>query len=113
MKIHAPFRISSTARGEVVRPGIYILLEDVIAVDLGGGYIFRKEFNEYWEASPILRRRLSRLSIFWSLSGLLVCSVCTVVIFTVDVEIGFAVGFGLPYLWVIVWGAITAMVCGV
>jgi len=112
MHVRAPFRISSTARAEYVRPGIYTLLDDVIAVDLGGGYTFRTKFNEHWQASPILRRRLSQLSIFWSLSGLLVCGACTIVIFTTDVKVGFAVGWGLPYLWIILWTAITVVVSG-
>lgn len=112
MHMRAPFRISSVAKGEFIRPGLYTLLEDVIAVDFGQGYVFRTDFNERWEASPIFRRLLFRLSILWSLPGLLVPGICIVTIFTTDIEIGFAVGWGLPYLWIVLWIALTMIVVG-
>ena len=112
MHIRSPFRISSVAKGEFVRPGIYTLLEDVIAVDLGQGYIFRTRFNECWEVSPIFRRLLYQLSIFWSISGVIISGTCTIVIFTIDPKVGFAIGWGLPFLWVILWAAITVVVVG-
>ena len=107
LNMHAPFRISSLARGEYIRPGIYTLLEDVAAVDIGGGYTFRTEFNEHWETNAIFRRLLWKLSIFWSLPGLFVSVVCTAVIFTRDTEVGFAVGWGLPFIWAILWTVVT------
>lgn len=110
--LRAPFRISSVARGELVRPGMYTLLEDVIAVDLSQGYAFRRNFNECWEQSLIFRRLLYQLSIFWSLSGFVVSGACTIVIFTIDAEVGFAVGWGIPFLWAISWTAATTIVVG-
>ncbi|TVY55507.1 hypothetical protein LSUE1_G009260, partial [Lachnellula suecica] len=38
----APFRISSTTKGEAVLPGIYYIGEDIIAVNAGGGRPFRE-----------------------------------------------------------------------
>jgi hypothetical protein len=110
MHFRAPFRISSVAEGEPVRPGIYTILEDTIAVDLGEAYAFRSKFNEAWLANPTFRRLLSQLSFFWSLSGLIISGGCTVVIFTTDTDIGFAVGWGLPFLWAMLWTCITVLV---
>lgn len=112
MHLRAPFRISSIAKGEFIRPGLYTILEDVLAVDFNLGYNFRTTFNARWAASPVFRRLLSQLSIFWSLPGLLVSAICIVVIFTTGDDTGFAVGWGLPYLWIVVWAAITRIVIG-
>ena len=112
MHIRAPFRISSVAKGELLRPGIYTILEDVIAVDLDRAATFRTSFNEHWKTSPMFRRRLYQLSILWSLPGLLVSGACTVVIFTTDTEVGSAVGWGAPFLWAILWAVLTVLVVG-
>lgn len=108
-RARAPFRISSVRKGEYVRPGLYTLLEDIFGVDIGGGHIFRQEFNEYWRHSVVFRRLLYRLSTFWSLSGVLVSGTCTAVIFTTNIDVGFAVGWSIPFLWAILWGGVTAI----
>lgn len=46
MRLRAPFRISSVAKGEPVRPGIYTLIEDIVAVDMGGRSEFRSHIND-------------------------------------------------------------------
>ena len=110
LHVRAPFRISSIAKGELVRPGIYTLLEDVVSVDLHGGYAFRARLNERWEESPLFRRLLYQLSILWSLPGLLVSAACTIAIFMTVDDVGFAFGWGLPYVWAILWTAVTVVI---
>ena len=107
LKMRAHFRISSIAKGELVRPGLYTLLEDIGSVDLNENHAFRKKLNERWEASPEFRQLLTRISLFWSVPGLLVSAICFAVVFTTDTVVGFAVGWALPFLWAILWILVT------
>lgn len=63
MHMRAPFHISSIAKGQLVRPGLYTLLEDVVSVDMGGSKPFREKFNERWLSSPAFRNRMYHLSV--------------------------------------------------
>jgi len=42
-----PFRISSLPAGHIAHPGIFTIIEDIIAVDGGGGVKFREEFRPF------------------------------------------------------------------
>lgn len=76
----APFRLSSTAKGEKVNPGAYYFLEDVVAVTGGAGRPFREALASRYDASPKFRKMLLDQSLFWSIPGLLVAIACTVVV---------------------------------
>ncbi|KAL5585914.1 hypothetical protein FOBRF1_015784 [Fusarium oxysporum] len=54
----APFRISSTARGEKVLPGVYYFIEDIVAVNAGGGSPYREALVARYKASPGFRRMI-------------------------------------------------------
>jgi len=90
----APFRISSTAKGERVLPGIYYIVEDIIAVNAGGGRPFREGWAARYNASPIFRKMIRDQSWFWSIPGLFVAVACTVVIVIHPVPQGVAYGIG-------------------
>jgi hypothetical protein len=122
----APFQISSTAKGERVLPGIYYIVEDIVAVNAGGGRPFREGWAARYNASPIFRKMLSDLSWFWSIPALFIAVACTVVIciHPVKASIGYgigssfcmrlmnilsnlSVGWAVPFIWAAVWAAIT------
>jgi hypothetical protein len=90
----APFRISSTAKGERVLPGIYYIVEDIIAVNAGGGRPFREGWAARYNASPIFRKMIRDQSWFWSIPGLFVAVACTVVVVIHHVPQGVAYGIG-------------------
>ncbi|TVY31821.1 hypothetical protein LOCC1_G008764 [Lachnellula occidentalis] len=87
----APFRISSTAKGEKVHPGIFYIAEDIVAVNSGGG------------------RPFSGGSWFWSIPGLVVAVACTVVIciHPVPKAVAYGIGWAVPFIWAGIWAAIT------
>jgi len=60
-----PFRISSLPRGVGMRPGIYTIIEDVIAVDTGTGRPYREALEARYQASPLFRQMLHQLNLFW------------------------------------------------
>ncbi|KAH8598335.1 hypothetical protein B0O99DRAFT_59435 [Bisporella sp. PMI_857] len=105
----APFRISSTHKGEKVLPGLYYVVEDIVAVNSRGGRPFREGLAARYNASPIFRKMIRDLSWFWSISGILVGIACTIVVCIQEVpkEVSYGIGWGVPFLWAGIWAAIT------
>ncbi|MCJ1471856.1 hypothetical protein MMC13_000497 [Lambiella insularis] len=100
------FRISSTPAGVPTRPGIYCIIEDVVAVDASAGRAYRLALDARYAASGRFRRMLWRLNWFWALGGLAVGAGVLGVVWGVRGGEGvwrFAVGWGVPWLWVGVW----------
>jgi len=91
----APFRISSTAKGEKVLPGIYYIAEDIVAVNAGGGRPFREGWAARYNASPIFRKMIRDQSWFWSIPGLFVAIACTVVVVINPVPESVSYGIGM------------------
>lgn len=90
----APFRISSSNKGEKVKPGVYTLLEDIVAVDGGAGRPYREALEARWSASPRFRRLMLDLSLFWSIPSILIGGACTVVVCVHSVPKPVAYGIG-------------------
>ncbi|EOA84399.1 hypothetical protein ACJQWK_01229 [Exserohilum turcicum] len=105
--LHAPFRISSVARGENLRPAIYPLIEDIIAVDGDGGTAYRMRLNQRYEASPYFRLMLHRLSMFWALPALLMAVGTTYMIFSVRRDTAYVLGWFVPFIWSGIWSIVT------
>ncbi|KAH0847450.1 hypothetical protein AYO21_09340 [Fonsecaea monophora] len=105
----APFRISSTEKGAAVYPGAYYLIEDVVAVNANAGRPFREALAARYRASPRFRRMILVQSLFWSIPGLLMSIGCIVVvcIHPVPKDVGYGIGWGVPFVWVAIWVGIT------
>lgn len=100
MKVPAPFRISSLPKGTPLRPGIYSIIEDVIAVDGSGGTEFRQRLNLRYMASHVFRQMLHRLTLFWAVGALLAASATTAIIFTCGKNVAYVVRFEFQHtLW--------------
>jgi len=99
----SPVRISSMPKGSRFRPGIYSIIEDVVAVDGSGGTRFRKRLNDRYEASHYFRQMLHRLTLFWSFGALATAILTTILIFTIQREAGYVLGWVLPFFWAGLW----------
>jgi hypothetical protein len=89
----APFRISSTARGDPLRSGTLCIAEDVASVDGGGGQDLRRAMCARWDASDRFRKMLWALDAFWGGGSLAVAALVIGVAFGVEnVDVGFTVG---------------------
>jgi hypothetical protein len=115
LDIKAPFRLGSTGAGEAeVRPAIFYVVEDVVAVDGNGGHDFRTEFNARYTSSPIFRDTIYNLSVVWMLAFYAVGAGLTVVIWVlenrgVDAQMAaIGVSWAGPFALggVLVWGTI-------
>lgn len=113
MKWPAPFRISSTAKGEPVLPGVYYLIEDVVAVNAKAGRPFREALAARYKASPRFRQMLNFQSWFWAIPSLILAIPLTViaVIDQVPATGAYGVCWAVPFLWIALWGAITVHMC--
>ena len=77
-----------------MNPGAYYFMEDVIAVNGNAGRPFREALAARYVASPIFRRMIRNVSLFWSVPSLLVAIACTVVvcIHSVPAPVGYGIG---------------------
>lgn len=107
MNVPAPCRISSLPQGAPLRPGIYAYIEDICAVDGSGGTEFRQRLNLRYQASKAFREMLHRLTLFWAIGAIVTSVVCTAIIFTIQRDIAYVVGWVVPFLWAGIWAAIT------
>lgn len=86
-----------------MRPGTYMIIEDVLAVDTGVGRAYRKALSDRYEASPIFRTLLRQMDLFWGIPALLVGGVTTAVVFTESLPVTISYGVGkivlLPLFW--------------
>ena len=105
--IPAPFRISSLPAKSQLRPGIYWIIEDVVAVDGSGGVEFRERLNARYEASHDFRQMLHRLTLFWGIGAEAAAVVVTILVFTITKDAAYCVGWALPFVWAGIWTAIT------
>lgn len=109
----APFRISSTDKGEKVLPGVYYFIEDTVAVNAGAGRPYREALAARYHASPRFRRMLYVQSLFWSIPSLLLAVPLTViaVIPQVPATVAYGICWAVPFLWAILWGVISIKWC--
>lgn len=90
----APFRISSTPKGSPVLPGVFYIVEDIVAVNAMGGRPFREGMAARYNASPIFRKMMRDQSWFWSIGGLVMAGACTAVVVINPVPEPVAYGIG-------------------
>lgn len=91
MGFKAPFRISSTPKGSVMPTALYALIEDVVAVDGGGGQIYRYALRTRYLSSPYFRRMLFEMNCFWSGGSIVFAAAITAIIFTTSEPVAFTV----------------------
>jgi hypothetical protein len=97
--VRAPIRISSLPRGSLLRPAIYSILEDVIAVDGSGGLEFRQRLNLRYQASHHFRKMLHRLTLFWAFGAIGIAAGTTAIIFTTERNVAYVVCFFLTHFF--------------
>ncbi|KAH7314273.1 hypothetical protein BKA65DRAFT_571560 [Rhexocercosporidium sp. MPI-PUGE-AT-0058] len=112
-RIKAPFRVSSVAKGEYLRPALFTLIEDVVAVDGNGGSAYRVKLNTRYEASRDFRRLLVFMTWFWMVPSLLVAVATSVVVFwphLLQRDFAYIIGWSAPAVFVTFWAAVTILI---
>ncbi|KAL1995137.1 hypothetical protein VTN49DRAFT_1324 [Thermomyces lanuginosus] len=103
----APFRISSTPQGSTMPTALYVLVEDIVAVDGGGGQTYRFALRNRYLASPYFRRMLFEMNCFWAGGSLIAAASITAIVFTTPPDVAYTLGWALPFGWAGVWTLIT------
>ncbi|KAF2090481.1 hypothetical protein K490DRAFT_34887 [Saccharata proteae CBS 121410] len=103
----APIRISSLPAGSPLRPGIYSIIEDIVAVDGGGGTEFRQRLNLRYMASHLFRQMLHRITLFWAFGACIIAAVTTALVFTIQRDAAYVVGWVVPFIWAGISAVIT------
>ncbi|KAI0357323.1 hypothetical protein OH77DRAFT_1519268 [Trametes cingulata] len=106
-KLKVPFRVSSMPPYTGLPPGVYTLVEDIVAVDGGGCVEFRQAWRIRYEHSAIMRRIVRVTSLWWGASGTILAGVFIAIAWTTPDDIGYGIGWGLPWLWAMVSAALT------
>lgn len=102
-EIPAPVRISSIPKGAQLRPCIYSIIEDVVAVDGSGGTAYREALNKRYEASHIFRAMLRRLGVFWAIGAEATAVLTTILVFTLSEDVAYVIGWTVPFVWAGFW----------
>lgn len=71
-RARAPFRMSSVQKSEAIRSGVYIMAEDIIAVDAGQGETYRRQLEQRYLASQTVRSLCLEMDYFWGVCGTVV-----------------------------------------
>ncbi|KAL3488018.1 hypothetical protein BJX62DRAFT_253614 [Aspergillus germanicus] len=106
--VRQPFPVASTPAGQVFRPGILVIIEDIVAVDGGRGRLYRAALMERYAASPRFQRLIEDLNWFWGLGGLVMGVILIAVLATVHAPtFAYGLGWTIPWIWAGVWAVIT------
>ncbi len=97
LKIPVPFRFGSLEAGNVVRPAVYYIVEDVVAVDGNGGIEYREAFTARYESSEVFRGMIWMLSLLWMVAFYVFAGVFAVLVFRLPREAVYAVGWAGPF----------------
>jgi hypothetical protein len=97
VEVRLPFRFGSLDRGNVLRPAVFYIVEDVVAVDGEGGMEYRKAFGARYDASRIFRGMIWNLSLLWMVAFYAMAVLFTVLVLTLPVAAVYAVGWAAPF----------------
>jgi hypothetical protein len=106
LRVKLPFRFGSLDAGNVVRPAVYYIVEDVVAVDGNGGIEYREAFTARYESSPIFQKMIWTLSVVWMVAYYIFAGVFTTLVFRLPKTAVYAVGWAGPFplaLFMAVW----------
>merc|ERR1719359_1574620 len=104
-----PFRLSSTGKGEPVKPGVYYFIEDVVAVNANAGRPYREALAARYDASPRFRQMMYNQSLFWSIPALIIAIPLTViaVVHSIPATVAYGICWAVPFLWATIWAFIS------
>lgn len=101
-----PFRMGSLDAGEVVRPAVYYVVEDVVAVDGGGGTGFREAWGQRYGESEVFRDLIWTLSWVWMVAFFALAALFAALCFALPWQAVYAVGWAGPFplaAWMAAW----------
>ncbi|EFE29893.1 uncharacterized protein ARB_03234 [Trichophyton benhamiae CBS 112371] len=68
---------------------LYVLIEDVVAVDGGGGQVYRRAIRDRYLSSPYFRQMLFEMNCFWGGGSVVFAAVITALVFTTPRDVAY------------------------
>lgn len=102
-----PFRVSSDAKRERCKPFVYYVIEDFVAVDAGQMWGFRERLKTRWNASPVFRRLLYVLNLWWMVGGVVFIGALAGMTWGLSFNIAYGLSLGLLFVWIGIWALAT------
>lgn len=76
-----------------MKPGVFVLIEDIVAVDGGGGQEFRAALLARYESSKDFQSLVEQINWLWGIGSILVAGGTTAIVYGVeDLNVVFALG---------------------
>lgn len=97
LELRIPFRFGSVDKNNIIRPSIFYIIEDIVAVDGEGGMPYRQAFNQRYEESHIFRTMIWKLSVAWMLGFYVMAIFFTILVLKLPVMAVYAVGWAAPF----------------
>lgn len=97
--LRLPIRVSSLPKHELLPPLTYTITEDIVAVDGGGGLMFRQAWRHRYEASRVIRRVCRVTAVAWGASGCTIAAILIAAAWTAPTDTAYGLGYGIPWLW--------------
>lgn len=98
-----PFSVSSDAKGERCKPFVYYVIEDFVAVDAGQKRRYREELRARWTASPVFRRLIWDVNMWWTIGGVIFIGVLAGMTWGLPFDVAYGVILGWLFLWIGIW----------
>lgn len=107
MQYRLPFNMSSTPKGSICPPALYTFIEDSVSIEGRGEIGYRHALRDRYTASPLFRRMLLTLTWAWGVGLVVAAIVSTVLVMEMQEHIAFGMGWGVPFVLLAVYAAIT------
>jgi len=98
-----PVRVSSDAKGERCKPFVYYVMEDFVAVDAGQMRGYREELRARWNASPVFRRLLWDINLWWTVGGIVFTAALAGMTWGLTFNVAYGLSLGLLFVWIGLW----------
>jgi hypothetical protein len=106
-RIRVPLRVSSLPPNSPLPPLTYTMVEDIVAVDGGGGLAFRHAWAHRYQSSLVMRRLLRSLALWWGATGIVIGAILIAAAWTAPENTAYGLGYGMRWLWAMIGAAAT------
>jgi hypothetical protein len=82
---------------------VYYVVEDFVAVDAGQKRGYRLEFKKRYDESPVFRRMIWDVNIWWTIGGIIFIGALAGMTWGLDFAVAYGLSFGLLWVWIGLW----------
>lgn len=99
----SPVRLSSDPRGTAMKPFVFYVIEDFMAVDCRQGRPWRAACHARYAASEPFRKLMWDLTMFWGVGGCVFTGVLAAFTWATPFSFAYGASFVWLFLWMMLW----------